>query len=327
MNDLVHLLAPTQGSRTLITGGAGFIGSHLADRLLEVGHEVWVVDSLDSFYSPRLKEANLARFLRRGGQFLRGCLLEAPVLPGEVSFDHVIHLAARPGLSSRTPLEDYVAHNVVATHRLLRWLEGRPAPRLLIHVSTSSVYGQQATESEDARPRPISAYGITKLAAEELVLAAWRNRGLPVAVARLYSVYGPRERPDKLFPRALRCLARDEALPLRAGSLDHRRSFTHVRDAVEGLCRMIAHAESCHGEIFNLGSEEAIEVREALSRLERLTGRSLRTRVVAPVSGDPCHTRASIDKARRILGFAPSISLEEGLETQLRGFAEGSPGS
>lgn len=299
--------------RILVTGAAGFIGSHLAERLAGLGHSVIGLDSLTAFYARALKEANVAS--------LRQC--GVPVLPVDLAVDDlseavrgvevIYHLAAQPGIQASATFASYLRDNVTATHRLLEAALPLTGLRAFVNIATSSVYGADATGDEETAPRPTSYYGVTKLAAEQLVLAAQRERGFPACSFRLFSVYGPRERPDKLYPRLIRAILKDEPFPLYEGSEHHLRSYTYVGDIVNGLILPLAEPARCHGEIFNLGTESAITTGEAIRTVEGLIGRAVRAERQPRRAGDQTRTQANITKARRVLGFEPATTPAAGL--------------
>ncbi|HUI10806.1 MAG TPA: NAD-dependent epimerase/dehydratase family protein [Bacteroidota bacterium] len=304
--------------KIVVTGAAGFIGSHLAERLAGDGHDVSGIDCLTGNYARALKERNVAD-LRGGG---------VDVLPLDIASDDlrealrdaeaVYHLAAQPGLSARTPFEAFERNNVVATFRLLEALRSSSGLRLFVHISTSSVYGANATGDESSEPCPTSYYGVTKLAAEQLVLAASRDRGFPACSMRLFSVYGPRERPEKLYPRLIRSMLEGAEFPLFEGSDHHLRSFTYVGDAVEGLAAALKFPDRCTGEIFNIGSDAAITTGEGIRIVERIMGVSAKIVRVPRRPGDQLATKADIAKARRVLGYAPRTPVEEGLAREVQ---------
>lgn len=299
--------------RILVTGAAGFIGSHLASRLAEEGHDVLGADAFNDYYDPAVKRGN-AREVEAAGAEIRALDLAEDSLSDLVrGADVIFHAAAQPGISSRTSFDTYLRNNVVATHRLLDAAQRSEALGLFVNVSTSSVYGADASGSETAEPRPTSAYGVTKLAAEQLVMAAARDAGFPACSFRLFSVYGPRERPDKLIPILIRSLSEGKALPLFEGSEDHRRSYTYVEDIVDGLTVALHRPEACRGEIFNLGNDRDVSTGEMIRLVEEIVGLEVEVERRPRRAGDQLRTRANIRKAEQVLGYAPRVSPREGL--------------
>jgi UDP-glucuronate 4-epimerase len=234
----------------------------------------------------------------------------------------VFHLAAQPGLSATTPFETYARNNITATYRLLEAVKGSPSLCGFVYISTSSVYGTDATGTETSEPRPTSYYGVTKLAAEQLALAYAREQGLPACSLRIFSVYGPRERPEKLYSKLIRCIFEERPFPLFEGSELHLRSFTYVGDIVDGLLAVLANLERCAGEILNLGSETAITTAEGIEIVEQLIGKPARILRQPRRAGDQLRTHANIDKARRLLAYAPSTLPREGLAEQIEWYRE-----
>ena len=229
----------------------------------------------------------------------------------------VFHAAAQPGLGETTRFEDYVRDNIVATQRLAHACMDTPDFRLFVNLSTSSVYGRCATESEDAAPQPASSYGVTKLASEQLVLAHWRAKRLAACSVRLFSVYGPRERPDKLYPRLIHSILSNEEFPLYEGSMEHSRSFTYIDDVVAGLLAVLDKMEACAGQIINLGSEIEITTRRGIEIVENLLGERARMKILPRRVGDLERTRANISKARDLLGYSPRTNTEDGLQREV----------
>ena len=191
----------------------------------------------------------------------------------------------------------------------------------MVHISPSAVSGGVATSAEDELPRPTSHYGITKLAAEQLVMAACRERGLPACALRIFSVYGPRERPEKLFPLLIRSIAEGRSFPLFEGAGDHVRSFTYVGDIVAGCLAALERRSKLAGEVINLGTEATFTTAEGIALVEEIMGRAADLAVAPPRPGDQLRTAAVIDKARRLLGYAPDTTLRRGLEAEVAWFA------
>ncbi len=299
--------------KIVVTGAAGFIGSHLSQRLARDGHEVVGIDAFNDYYSPQLKRQNAGHAQAAGARVVEADLNDADLRPILQGAGVVYHLAAQPGIDASVALETYVRHNITATHKLLEALPKVDAP-LLVNVATSSVYGAHATDSEDTAPKPTSYYGVTKLAAEQLVLAYHRDRGLPSCSLRLFSVYGPRERPDKLYPKLIRALCQDSEFPLFEGSERHARSFTFVGDVIDALISLIGRRELVRGEIFNIGSDREHTTGEAIATVEQIFGKKVRIAAKPRRPGDQARTSANIAKARRVLGYEPKTSLRAGLE-------------
>lgn len=297
----------------LVTGAAGFIGSHLAVRLAEDGHRVVGVDSFNAYYDPAFKHANAEEVKAAGAEVRLLDLAEEALTDTLSGVEIVFHAAAQPGISASTSFETYLRNNVVATQRLLEAARRSDALELFVNVSTSSVYGADASGSEITEPRPTSIYGVTKLAAEQLVMAAARDAGFPGCSFRLFSVYGPRERPDKLIPILLRALLERQQLPLFEGSEHHRRSYTYVEDIINGLVTTLGRPAACRGELFNLGNDRDISTGEIIHLAEEIVGREVEVERKPRRAGDQLRTQADIEKARRLLGYAPRVDPREGL--------------
>ncbi|MGD9001042.1 MAG: NAD-dependent epimerase/dehydratase family protein [Anaerolineae bacterium] len=298
----------------LVTGTAGFIGSHLAERLVDLGHSVRGLDCFTDYYSIALKWLNADQIKDRGVAFFQLDLAEDDLSAAVRDIEFVYHSAAQPGISATTPFGTYVRNNVTATYRLLEAVKDSPSFRGLINISTSSVYGADASGDETTEPRPTSYYGVTKLAAEQLALAYARDRGLPACSLRLFSVYGPRERPDKLYAKLIRCMLEDAVFPLYEGSEAHQRSYTYVGDAVDGLMSALDNFDRCLGEIFNIGTDATHTTAEAIRTVEQVIGKPAQIAVAPRRPGDQLKTHANIEKARRMLGYNPATPLREGVE-------------
>jgi nucleoside-diphosphate-sugar epimerase len=299
--------------RILITGAAGFIGSHLAERLAALGHTVIGLDSLTDYYSPALKQRN-AQLLHEHGVSVLPLDLAADDLSSAVEDVEVVyHLAAQPGISAAVSYDTYVRNNLTATYRLIEAARTSESLHAFVNIATSSVYGADATGDEETAPRPTSYYGVTKLAAEQLALAYQRDKGFPACSFRLFSVYGPRERPDKLYPTLIRALLTDQPFPLFEGAEQHLRSYTYVGDIVDGLVASLSAFERCVGEIFNLGTDTAITTAEGIRIVEELVGKPARIARQPRRAGDQSRTHANIAKARRVLGYHPPTTPREGL--------------
>lgn len=298
----------------LITGAAGFIGSHLAIRLLEQGHKVRGIDSLDSFYSVALKENSFKMLSALGAAMTVLDLTEDELSTVLEEIEVVFHLAAQPGNDPLTTFGSYFRNNLLATQRLLDGLNRSTTLRSFINVSTSSVYGFYATENEEAVPKPASIYGVTKLAAEQLVFARQRVMDFPACSLRLYSVYGERDRPDKLYPKLIKAINENTAFPLFKGSMDHKRSYTYVSDIIDGMIAVVDKWDQAKGEIFNLGNSAAISTGEGLRTIEEIMNKKVNIEELPHRPGDQLATCADITKARNLLNYEPKVSPREGLE-------------
>jgi UDP-glucuronate 4-epimerase len=290
--------------RYVVTGAAGFVGSQLGEALAAAGHDVVGVDCFTDYYDPAEKEANAAAL-----DISRLDLAEAPLdLDG---VDGIFHLAAQAGVRSFGdvfPL--YVRRNVLATQRVL---EAAAAARVrVVLASSSSIYGEAEAypTPEDATPRPISPYGITKLACEHLARAYAVGFGLDAVVLRYFTVYGPRQRPDMFFRRVCEALLAGTTFEIY-GSGGQSRSFTYVGDAVEATISAMERAPA--GAVYNVGGGEEASMLEAIALLERISGRALDARRIDPARGDVARTRADVSRIRDALGWEPRTSLEDGL--------------
>ncbi len=302
--------------RAVVTGAAGFIGSHLSEALLGEGYEVVGVDSLDPFYPVRYKLANLEPLiLKQGFKWIRADLATDALEPMLEGADVVFHLAARAGVRSSwgADFQAYVASNILATQRLMEALRGFSGVRLVV-ASSSSVYGERSESRGGTDLRPISPYGVTKLASERLSLAYHSSFGIPVVALRYFTVFGPRQRPDMAFHKFLRSAL--EGRPIAVyGDGSQVRDFTYVGDAVRAT--ILAATEGKPGSVYDIGGGSPASVAECIGTIERLLGRRLEVEHLGPQAGDPRRTRADTEPAARDLGFRAQVSLERGLEKMI----------
>ncbi len=309
--------------KVLVTGAAGFIGSHTAERLHTLGHEVVAMDNFSSYYDVSLKKLNAKVLLEKGIE-----VQKMDLRTGDLSeiitndLEAIFHFAAQPGISASSTFEDYFSNNILGTQRMLDVLETFDEKPFFVNIATSSIYGLKATLSEDEAPLPASWYGVTKLAAEQLVLAYSRRGFLKSTSLRLYSVYGPRERPDKLYTRLIDCGLNNKPFPLYDGSEKHLRSFTYVQDIVDGIVSVLAHQEVSNGQIFNLGTEEENTTATGIAVTEEILDKKIDIDQQPARPGDQSRTKANIDKARKLLNYNPQTGLKEGLEAQVAWFRE-----
>jgi len=303
--------------RCLVTGVAGFIGSHLAERLVANGHTVIGVDRFSDYYDPSIKKSNLASLMGSNNFSLVqrdvASLTEREVTNADVIF----HLAAQPGVrgSWGRSFETYVSDNIIATQRLLELVKGLKLRRF-VFASSSSVYGEAGPNpaTEDEQTKPLSPYGVTKLAAENLCMTYYRNYWVPAVTLRYFTVYGPRQRPDMAFHRFIRA-ARDEKPLVIYGTGNQKRDFTFVSDAVDANISCIE--ADCVGRIMNIAGGRSVEVMETVRILESLTGKSLKLKFEENRRGDVSSTAGDITLAKEVLSFNPKITLEEGLKAEL----------
>jgi nucleoside-diphosphate-sugar epimerase len=301
--------------KCLVTGAAGFIGSHLCDELLRHGHEVAGVDAYIPYYPQSMKERNQEsarthaayRFQRLD---LREAALDALVADREVVF----HLAAMPGLpKSWTDFESYWTCNVKATQRLLEAVLRSAGPlRQFVYASTSSVYGSYASGDELMPTRPVSPYGVTKLAGEHLCRAYAEVHDLPLVVLRYFSVYGPRQRPDMGYHRFIQALLRQEPVTVY-GDGQQVRGNTYASDCVSAT---LAAVEAPRGETYNVGGGEAATVWEIIRKLEAVAECRAVIKQEPARPGDQRYTFADTSKLRRHIGWQPRVALQEGLARQ-----------
>jgi nucleoside-diphosphate-sugar epimerase len=289
----------------LVTGAAGFIGSHLVEALLGGGHEVVGVDSFSDYYDPALKERNAAE---TGGEVLRLDLARDEIeLAG---FDAVFHLAGQPGVRSfGAAFPDYLRDNPLASQRVFE--AAAAAGVRVVYASSSSVYGdaERYPTPEETAPRPSSPYGVTKLATEHLAAAYARSFGLEAVGLRYFTVYGPRQRPDMAFARIVDALARGGSFEVY-GDGSQSRSFTYVSDVVDATIRAL---EAPPGSIYNVGGGEEASLREAVELLESIAGRPLDVVYGPPAPGDTRRTCADTTKIERELGWRATTPLRRGL--------------
>jgi len=301
--------------KVVVTGAAGFIGSHLAHSLLADGHEVTGLDCFTDYYARAIKESNL-RPLRAHARFrlVEERLQDADLAPVLEGASHVFHLAAQAGVRASWGREfaHYTEHNVLATQRLLEAALASGRPRI-VYASSSSVYGdvEALPLREDGPCHPVSPYGVTKLAAEHLAVLYQRNHGLPTVSLRFFTAYGPRQRPDMAFHRFLKA-ARDGRPVTVFGDGTQTRDFTYVDDIVTAV--RAAALSGRPGSVYNVGGGERVALNEVLRLIETVTGRRLEIQRQEPQKGDMKDTFADTSAARRELGFRSTVSLGEGLE-------------
>jgi len=300
--------------KSIVTGAAGFIGSHLAERLIRDGHDVWGVDRFFDNYPRRLKESNLSQLISHSRfRLVEGDLtrLDLDELLRDVTF--VFHLAALPGVRTSWGREfvHYTHNNILATQSLLEACKGNGIKKF-VYASSSSVYGDTTDlpMREEGQTRPVSPYGVSKLAAEHLCYLYWKNFGVPTVSLRYFTVYGPRQRPDMSFHIFMKALLADEEIPLYDDG-GQSRDFTFCSDIVEG--NLAAALYPGAGDVFNLGGGSRITLSEIIRMIETISGRKARLKRLERQKGDVRHTEAETSRAKEKLGFAPRVALADGL--------------
>ena len=300
--------------RAFVTGAAGFIGSHLSERLIEAGHEVVGLDSFTDYYARSIKESNIVSLKqRRQFRFIEDSLLTADLGKLLDGVTHVFHLAAQAGVrkSWGTDFAVYTKLNIDATQCLLEACVNHSLERI-VYASSSSVYGDAVPIPmlETARPAPLSPYGVTKLAAEHLCMLYHANYAVPTVAVRYFTVYGPRQRPDMAFHRFLRGILGNEPLSLY-GDGEQTRDFTFVEDAVAATIAAAEHGTN--GTVYNVGGGSRVSMNEILEVMAQCTGKHPDIRRQETQRGDMRDTFADTTRARKELGFAPRVILKDGI--------------
>ncbi len=301
----------------IVTGVAGFIGSSLAQRLLENGVDVVGVDCFIDYYARWMKEKNLLP-LRDFSNFK---FIEKNII--DLDFDSVLegvdgiyHQAAQAGVrdSWGKDFEIYTTNNILATQKLLEAVKGKNIR--IVYASSSSVYGetQKFPMSEDDLPRPVSPYGVSKLAAEHLCLLYWKNFGVETVSLRYFTVYGPRQRPDMAFHRFLKAIMTDGEIELY-GDGEQTRDFTFIKDVVDA--NLLAMKKGKPGAVYNIGGGSRVSINHVLLRMKSLLGKKARVKRMERQKGDVMHTFADTTRARNELGFEPKTALDDGLAAQV----------
>ena len=318
---------PDLSGTCLVTGAAGFIGSHLCERLLASGCRVIGVDSFTDYYDRTLKESNLRVALASPKFELRELDLVTADLSAVVEdVDFVFHLAGQAGVRASwgSNFNSYLENNVLATQRLLESATRSGRLRRLVFASSSSVYGNpaQLPATEATVPRPVSPYGVTKLAAENLCSLYALNFGLPAVALRYFTVYGPRQRPDMAFNRFTRAILEGRRIEVN-GDGEQTRDFTFVADIVEvNVAAALAPEHRISGHVYNVGGGSRVSVNQVLAILAEVTGREPSLHFGPEQKGDARHTFADCSAAHADLGFDPKWSLRDGLRAEVAWISE-----
>ena len=299
----------------IVTGAAGFIGSHLAETLLQQGEVVLGIDHINPYYDPTLKRQNLAALEKYPTfEFIEKDIQELDWHRLLEGVDVVYHQAAQAGVRASwgQGFRDYTERNISSTQIMLEAAKDAALTRF-VYASTSSVYGNAETmpTSEAIPPQPVSPYGITKLAAERMCWLYHQNFNVPVTALRYFTVYGPRQRPDMAFHKFFKAVLDDTAIPIY-GDGQQTRDFTFVADAIAANLAASTVPEAV-GEIFNIGGGSRVVLMDVIATMEKIVGQPIKRIHQERAMGDARHTAADVSKAKRILGYNPQTSLAAGL--------------
>lgn len=300
----------------IVTGVAGFIGSHLAETILQQGDRIIGVDGINDYYDVNQKRANVAHLKQYSGfKFIEADIQQLDWLELLKDVDVIYHQAAQAGVRASwgDSFRHYTERNINATQVILEAAKETNSLQRFVYASTSSVYGNAETmpTDETVPPQPVSPYGITKLAAERMCWLYHQNFNVPVTALRYFTVYGPRQRPDMAFHKFFKAAIKDEAISIY-GDGQQTRDFTFVSDAVTANLAAATVPEAV-GEIFNIGGGSRAVLMDVLATMEDIIGHPIKKEYVARARGDARHTSADISKARSILGYNPQVPLSEGL--------------
>lgn len=303
-------------TKIIVTGVAGFIGSHLAEALLKQGHEVIGIDEFNDYYDPILKRKNIANFQDSPNftlveENIQSLDWQKLILDVEL----IYHQAAQAGVRASwgQGFRAYTERNINATQVLLEAAKDAQKLQRFVFASTSSIYGDAETlpTNEEIKPLPVSPYGITKLAAERLGFLYHKNFGVPFVALRYFTVYGPRQRPDMAFHKFFKAVLADKAIPVY-GDGQQTRDFTFVGDAIAANLAAAIVPEAV-GQIFNIGGGSRLVLAEVLDTMAEIVGKPIKRDHIEKAMGDARHTAADVSKARKILNYQPQVSLRDGL--------------
>ena len=304
---------------SIVTGVAGFIGSHLVEALLNRGEQVIGVDQFNDYYDPALKRKNISGFENHPSfNLIEGDVQSVDWASLLADAEVVYHQAAQAGVRASwgDGFRAYTERNINATQVLLEAAKNAKHLKRFVFASTSSVYGNAETmpTPETIPPQPVSPYGITKLAAERLCWLYYKNFNVPFVALRYFTVYGPRQRPDMAFHKFFRSVLLDQAIPIY-GDGQQTRDFTFVSDAIAANLAA-AEVPEAVGEIFNIGGGSRVVLAQVLDTMEKIVGRPIGRNHIGTAMGDARHTAADVSKAKQILGYQPQVALSDGLKQE-----------
>lgn len=300
----------------IVTGVAGFVGSHLAEALLEQGSKVIGIDQINNYYDPKLKHNNLANLKQYSDfKFIKANIQDLDWQELLQSVDVVYHQAAQAGVRASwgEGFKQYTERNINATQVILEAAKQVKTLKRIVYASSSSIYGDAATmpTPETLCPQPVSPYGITKLAGERLCWLYYKNFGVPTTSLRYFTVYGPRQRPDMAFHKFFKATVNNKAIDIY-GDGKQTRDYTFVSDIVAANLAA-GKISGAVGEVFNIGGGSRVSLIELLDIMEQAMEQPIRRNFIERAVGDARHTSADISKAKQILGYSPRVSLIEGL--------------
>ena len=305
--------------KAVVTGAAGFIGSHLSERLIKEGFKVVGVDCFNGNYAREIKINNLRDLLKeKNFGFIEGNLNSIDLKEILKDADYVFHLAAQPGVRSiwGRDFKIYTDNNIIAVANLLESLKENKILKKLVFASSSSIYGdtKELPVKENTEANPVSPYGVTKLAGEKLLFSYGSNFKVPYVILRFFTVFGPRQRPDMGFNIFIKKILNGETLPIYAGGKSTR-DFTYVSDIVDGC--LLAAKSKVKYETFNIGGGHRVNLLDVISKLETLTGKKAKMDLIRAQNGDVSHTWSDISKAKKLLGYKPKVALDSGLKKEV----------
>ena len=303
----------------LVTGCAGFIGSHLAESLIKKGYKVRGIDCFLDYYPRQTKEANLKNLLKeKNFSFIEADILKIDLSKLLVGVEYIFHEAAQAGVRASwgKSFEIYTQNNILATQVLLEAAKELPSIKKFVYASSSSVYGDTdiLPMSENGILRPVSPYGVSKLAGEHLCYLYFKNFGVPTVCLRYFTVYGPRQRPDMAFHKFISAILQNKEIQIY-GEGNQTRDFTFIRDIVEAT--FAASQIDINGEVFNIGGGSRVALIHVINLIEEILGRPVKSEYIQTQHGDVLHTWANIKKAQKILNYNPMVSLHQGLKEEI----------
>ncbi len=301
----------------LVTGACGFIGSHLCEKLLKKGYTVIGIDSFTDFYPKTIKEKNIEISLKKSNfKFVETDILNLTSIDRNI--EYIFHTAAQAGVRTSwgKNFDTYIKDNIFATQHLLELCKNHKGLKKFIYSSSSSIYGdaEALPTKEDTIPRPVSPYGVTKLAGEHLCQLYYKNYNVPIICLRYFTVFGPRQRPDMAFHRFVKSILQRKPVNVY-GNGEQSRDFTYVLDVVEA--NLLAMEKDAKGTIFNIGGGNYATVNQILQMLRELLHLDIKVEYKEKVKGDVRNTKADITRAKRELGFNPKYDLNYGLEREI----------